>query len=110
MVETITNALLDSQAVQGALAVLAVSLVGWVIKQWAHARHVVNLAILAYKYAEREGLLNKFAGYEKLSLFMNNFVERYKKEHGGEPPSPEDKATAVKVAEREVLREDHLGK
>ena len=110
MLETIGNALLGSQAVQGAVAVLAVSLVGWLIQRWQHTRHVVSLAILAYKYAEREGLIEGMVGYEKLAVFMENFVERYREIHEGQEPKPAAKAAAVRAAELEVRKEDHLGK
>ena len=104
------EAILNSSALQGALATIAVSLIGWLIARVAHAKHIADLAILAYKYAEKEGLLQGIQGYDKLSLFMENFVERYKAAHGGKDPSPQDKAEAVKAAEVQVRAEDHLGK
>ena len=100
----------ESQVVQGALSVVLVTIVGWVINRVAVARHVANLAILAYKYADKEGLLQGITGYDKLSLFMQNFVKRYQEQHGGAEPSPALKAEAVKVAEKQVIQEDHLGK
>ena len=104
------EALIESQAFQGALSVLMVTLLGWIINRVAVARHVADLAILAYKYAEKEGLLQGLAGYDKLSLFMENFVKRYKDQHGGAEPPPTLKAQALKVSEKQIIREDHLGK
>ena len=108
--DNLVASILGSQAVQGALAIVAVSIVGWLIRRFAHARHVANLAILAYKYAEKEGLMQGIDGHGKLALFMGNFIERYKEQNLGQAPSAQDKGDAVKTAEREVEREDHLGK
>lgn len=108
MLETIMGYLLQSSAVQGALITVLLAAIGWLIGQFAHTKHVINLAILSYKYAEKQGLLENFIGTEKLALFMEDFIRRYKDQYNGKDPAPEAKAKAVEVAEREVLKEDHL--
>lgn len=110
MIDTVWSslvALILSEAVLGWLAVVLVGVVGLLIRRFKHSRHVINLAILAYKYAEKEGLLREFRGYEKLSIFMQDFVYKYKEEHHGKEPTPDDKALALKTAEKEVLKEVH---
>ena len=105
----IMEMLLGSQVIQSAISVALVTVATLLIKRFRHGKHVANLSILAYKYANEQGLLQGIKGYDKLSLFMENFVKRYEAEYRGLTPTPEDKAAAVKVAEKEVVKEDHLG-
>ena len=104
MVET----LLSQPAVQGAAAVVLVTLVGVFIRRTVWARHVVALGVLAYEYAEEEGILQGLTGFSKFEPFMQKFIQSYYEQYG-KSPSPKAKAVAVEAMEREVIKE-HGGK
>jgi|GEM_PF-3369617 hypothetical protein len=96
--------LLQIEAVQTGLIVLVIAIVGLLIKRWSWVRHIVNLGIQAYEYAEYEGALNGWKGYEKFAPFMSRFIAGYREKYGTSPP-PQAKALAVKAMEQKVLLE-----
>ncbi len=106
MIELLSGLLFSNGVVLGALATILVAFVAWLIVRWSWMRHVAELAILAYKYAERQGLLQGVQGYDKIVLFMDYFVERFRDKYGKDP-APSEIGHAVKAMEEEVRKEDH---
>lgn len=95
--------LLMIPAVQTALIVVLLGVIGWAIKRWSWTRHVTGLALEAYDYAEEQGLVQNLSGYEKFDPFMDKFSKRFKAEYG-KTPKPKDRAKAVEVMEKTVKK------
>lgn len=104
----ILEALLGSAAVQGAIIVMFVSLIGVLTHRMVWVKHVISIGIMAYEYAEEQGLLENLKAYEKFGPFMDKFIERYRADYGKEPTA-KAKAIAVEAMEKKVA-EEHLGK
>lgn len=96
--------ILTLPAVQGALAVVVVTLLGLLIKRYNWARHFANLVFKAYQYAEEQGVLQGLKGYAKFDPFMDKLIELYRERFGTEP-TPEIKGKAVTVMEKLVQDE-----
>lgn len=109
MVVNILIGLIGTPVVQGAIVFILLGLLSWAFAKNLNARHIVNLAILAYEYAEREGLAKKLKGYEKFDPFMDRFITEYKLKFGSEP-TPAEKGLAVQTMESKVLEEHQPGK
>lgn len=96
--------ILTLPAVQGALAVVVVVLLGLLIKRFKWTKHITNLAFKAYEYAEEQGVLQGLKGYAKFDPFMDKLIELYWERFGTEP-TPEIKGKAVTVMEKLVQDE-----
>lgn len=97
--------LINSEAAISGIIIILIAIVGYVMKLNTYTRHVLNLGILAYEYAESEGLAQKLKGYEKFDPFMDKFIKEYKAKYGKDP-TPVDKGIAVQAMESQVLKED----
>lgn len=95
-------------AVQSALVIvlvsILVSILGFLIRRFVWAKHVVAIGIQAYEYAEEQGILKNLKAYDKFEPFMRKFIEQYYKKYAKEP-SPKAKAVAVEAMEKLVLEE-----
>lgn len=89
--------------VQAFIVVILMAVVAWMINKWAWTRNVVLLAIGAYEYAEKEGLVQNLKGYEKFDPFMDKFSTEFKDKYGRDP-TPKDKAKAVETMEKAVKK------
>lgn len=102
------SSIIENPTFQGALITILLGIIGWAIKKFSFVRHILNMAVLSYKYAEQQGLLLGLKGREKTFLFLENFVTRYEEKFGNQP-SPTVIGIAIRKAEQEVLKEDHSG-
>jgi hypothetical protein len=96
--------LLTNEIVLSGLSLILLTLIGVVIRKYSWSKHIANLAISAYEYAEEQGVLQELKGYEKFSPFMNKFIEQYKTKYG-KLPTASAKGKAVKVMEQLVEKE-----
>lgn len=94
--------LLTSPMVWGAGIGIVILFLGWYFTRNPNAKYIFDLAVMAYEYAEQQGVLNKLKGYQKFSPFMDKFCLEYHKQFGY-PPTPGDKGMAVTVMEQKVL-------
>lgn len=99
-------AILSLAPVQAAIVAVLLILLAAAIQRWTWVRHVINFGILAYEFAEKEGLAQQLKGYQKFDPFMNKFIEAYREKYG-QDPDPEAKGIAVKTMEQKV-QEEHL--
>lgn len=100
--------LLSSEAMQGFLAILLVGLLAYLIQRYAWIKNVANLGIIAYEYAEQQGIAQNLKGYAKFDPFMDKFIAAYQEKFGN-VPSPQAKGIAVQAMEQKVA-EEHPGK
>lgn len=101
------EAILGHAAIQSGIAVVVVTFIGLWIRRAVWVKHVVALGVMAYQYAEEEGILQGLAGFAKFEPFMRRFIEAYYEQYGKSPP-PKAKAVAVEAMEKAVVQE-HLG-
>lgn len=99
--------ILGTPMIQGTIIFLILSGLGLAFAKYAWARHVINLGIIAYEYAEKQGLIQGLKGYKKFDPFMEQFIKSYQDKYGT-VPSPEAKGIAVKAMETKV-QEAHSG-
>lgn len=104
LLTVILEFVVESAPVQGAIYALIVAAIGWLVKRWSWTRHVRNLALIAYQYAEDQGVLNELKGLEKLRYFMDKLITEYEHDFG-KKPSPEAVGEAIKTMEQQVLKE-----
>lgn len=107
ILEAVFTVLATNAAVQSAVAVVLVTLIGLLTRRVVWVRHVVAIGIQAYEYAEAEGVLKGLQAYEKFEPFMTKFIEQYWADFGKEPTA-KAKAVAVEAMEKAVQGE-HLG-
>jgi hypothetical protein len=100
--------LLTSPMVWGAGIGIVILFLGWYFTRNPNAKYIFDLAVMAYEYAENQGVLNKLKGYDKFRPFMSKFCLEYHKQFGY-PPTPGDKGMAVAIMEQKVL-DTELGK
>jgi hypothetical protein len=109
VVKGILISLIGSPVVQGALIFILLGMLAYLFRKNVNAWHVINMAILAYEYAEKKGLAQKLNGYQKFDPFMDQFITAYKEKYGTDP-NPAEKGLAVKTMEQKVLGEHLPGK
>ena len=106
MFETVLNflfSILIIPEVQTLLLIIVMAVIGLLIKRWSWTKHIVFLAIGAYEYAEKQGLVQNLKGYQKFDPFMDNFTKKFKAQYGRDP-TPKDRAKAVETMEKEVKK------
>lgn len=94
----------EMPVVQAALIAVLLVLIKMLAERYHWAKTVTQLALSAYVFAEKEGLLQGLAGYQKFGPFMARFVEEYEKQFG-KAPGEKDKARAVQEMEKLVQNE-----
>lgn len=109
VVTGILISIIGSPVIQGAMVFALLAILAWLFQKNTNALHVVNLAILAYEYAEKQGLAQKLKGYQKFDPFMDKFISEYKLKFGTDP-DPTAKGLAVKTMEQKVLEANSPGK
>lgn len=97
----ILTAILNSAITQGLIITALVALLAWLFTKEAWMKNVCDIAIVAYEYAENQGMLQGLKGYQKFDPFMNRFISAYQEKFGTVPP-PEAKGLAVKAMETKV--------
>lgn len=91
-------------AVQTAIVVVIVALLGYFAKRYKWTKTLALFATTAYEFAEQEGLIQGLKGYEKFDPFMDKLVQQIRDEFGREP-TPKEIGKAVEVMEGLVAKE-----
>lgn len=108
MIINLIISILSVPAVQSAIAVLIVALIGFLAKKYSWAKKVALAAADAYQYAEDKGYIQGLKAYQKLDPFMDKLNELIWQEFGREP-TPKDIGKAVEVMET-LVQKEHVGK
>ena len=97
--------LITNPAVISAAVAVLLGLVGLLAYRWAWVTDVKAIVIAAYTAAEKIGLTDNLAGYDKLKPFMEElrklFLERY-----GREPGNGDLSLAIRILQWLVSNED----
>ena len=98
------SAIFANPAVQVAIVLVIVTLLGWAAKKYAWTKTIALASVAAYEFAEEQGVLQGLKGYEKFDPFMDKLNEQIRAKFGREA-TPEEKGYAVKVMEGLVAKE-----
>lgn len=108
LVREVFVTVISNVAVQNAIAVVIVALIGYVARKKAIAKKIALFAADAYEFAESKGYLDGLKGYQKFDPFMDRLTALIW-EHFGRDATPKEKGEAVKVMEG-LVEKEHVGK
>jgi hypothetical protein len=79
--------LLSLTEVQVALVGAVLAVIAGVVAKNARTKQIIDLALLAYEFAEEKGLAQGLKAYQKLDPFIDEFTRQWRDKFGSDPLS-----------------------